>query len=32
MEIVPYLEEYFADRPDVVDRFRWKSVQERLSG
>lgn len=31
MEIVPYLEEYFSDRRDVVDRFRWQSVRERLS-
>ncbi len=32
MEIVPYLEEYFSDRRDVVERFRWPSVRERFSG
>jgi len=30
LEIVPYLEEYFADRPDEVERFRWPNVQARL--
>jgi 5-methylcytosine-specific restriction enzyme B len=32
LEIVPYLEEYFADRPEVVRQFEWKEVRERLSG
>lgn len=26
MEIEPYLEEYFFDRHDVVDRFRWTRI------
>jgi MoxR-like ATPase len=30
MEIVPYLEEFFYDRPEVVDDFRWERVQGRL--
>jgi hypothetical protein len=32
MEIVPYLEEYFFDRPEQVDAFRWEQVQSRLVG
>jgi len=30
MEIEPYLEEYFFDQPDKVDRFRWNHVSERI--
>jgi hypothetical protein len=30
MEIVPYLEEYFFDQPDLVGRFRWEAVRQRL--
>ena len=30
MEIEPYLEEYFFDRPEEVDAFRWEQVQQRL--
>ena len=26
MEIEPYLEEYFFDRPDVVDEYRWERI------
>jgi MoxR-like ATPase len=26
-EIEPYLEEYFFDKPDVVDQFRWEAVR-----
>jgi 5-methylcytosine-specific restriction protein B len=31
MEIEPYLEEYFFDRPNAVDTFRWESVEQELS-
>lgn len=27
MEIEPYLEEYFFDRPEVVDNFRWEKIR-----
>ncbi len=30
MEIEPYLEEYFFDRPDQVNSFRWAKVKESL--
>ena len=30
MEIEPYLEEYFFDRPEQVDAFRWERVKEKL--
>ena len=30
MEIEPYLEEYFFDRPDTVDNFRWGEVGKHL--
>jgi 5-methylcytosine-specific restriction protein B len=30
MEIEPYLEEFFFDRPEDVDPFRWEQVQARL--
>lgn len=30
MEIEPYLEEYFFDRRDVVDQFRWDRVRARM--
>ncbi len=30
MEIEPYLEEYFFDRPDTVNDFRWPRVKEKL--
>ena len=30
MEIEPYLEEYFFDRPEEVDTFRWKEVRKQL--
>lgn len=30
MEIEPYLEEYFFDQPDKVDRFRWDHVSDRI--
>lgn len=29
MEIEPYLEEYFFDRPSKVEPFQWKSVQQK---
>lgn len=32
MEIEPYLEEYFFDRPANVDQFRWAKVRERILG
>lgn len=31
MEIEPYLEEFFFDDSDVVDRFRWAKVAEEIS-
>ncbi len=31
MEIEPYLEEYFFDQPDKVDRFRWDRVRESIN-
>ncbi|MCA9758701.1 MAG: AAA family ATPase [Candidatus Eisenbacteria bacterium] len=30
MEIHPYLEEYFFDRPDRLEKFSWNSVRERF--
>jgi len=30
MEIEPYLEEYFFDRPEDVDALRWERVREQL--
>jgi 5-methylcytosine-specific restriction protein B len=30
MEIEPYLEEYFFDRPEVFERFRWPQIATRL--
>ena len=30
MEIEPYLEEYFFDRPAVVDSFSWARIRDRL--
>jgi 5-methylcytosine-specific restriction protein B len=30
MEIEPYLEEFFFDDPDTVDRFRWARIAEEL--
>lgn len=30
LEIEPYLEEYFFDRPDQVDSFRWETLQTQL--
>ena len=30
MEIEPYLEEFFFDKPDTVTRFRWEAVGERF--
>jgi hypothetical protein len=33
LEIEPYLEEYFFDRPDRVDAFRWANIRDKvLSG
>ena len=32
MEIEPYLEEYFADRPDQVDELRWEKVGQGILG
>jgi 5-methylcytosine-specific restriction protein B len=32
MEIEPYLEEYFFDRPDKVKSFRWAQIEPRLWG
>ena len=29
-EIEPYLEEYFFDKPDVVDQFRWEVIRGSL--
>ena len=31
MEIVPYLEEYFFDRPAVVDEYRWERIGGTLN-
>ena len=31
MEIEPYLEEYFFDQRDKIDRFRWNRVRDRVS-
>lgn len=30
MEIEPYLEEYFFDRREIVERYRWQKVREKL--
>lgn len=30
MEIEPYLEEYFFDRPDAVNSFRWAQIEGKL--
>ncbi|GIV76220.1 MAG: hypothetical protein KatS3mg050_0614 [Litorilinea sp.] len=30
LEVEPYLEEYFFDRPDRVDEFRWSRVRREL--
>jgi 5-methylcytosine-specific restriction protein B len=30
MEIEPYLEEYFFDRPQTVDQFRWQNISQDL--
>ncbi|MEO1271381.1 MAG: AAA family ATPase, partial [Myxococcota bacterium] len=30
MEIEPYLEEYFFDQPDKLERFRWESVASQI--
>ena len=29
-EILPYLEEYFFDRREVLDKFRWNSIESRI--
>ncbi len=31
MEIEPYLEEYFFDRPDKVKQFCWEAIQAQLN-
>jgi hypothetical protein len=31
MEIVPYLEEYFFDRPAVVDEYHWERIGGALN-
>jgi 5-methylcytosine-specific restriction protein B len=31
MEIEPYLEEYFFDRPQVIETFRWENIKQELS-
>jgi 5-methylcytosine-specific restriction protein B len=31
MEIEPYLEEYFFDRPEAIDQFRWQTISQDLS-
>jgi len=31
MEIEPYLEEYFFDQSDQVDKFRWEKVKDKIS-
>ncbi|HUP21645.1 MAG TPA: AAA family ATPase [Thermoanaerobaculia bacterium] len=31
MEVLPYLEEYFFDQRDKVDRFRWEAVRGKLA-
>lgn len=32
MEIEPYLEEFFFDRPDVLETFRWEAVKQWIVG
>ncbi|MBN2543839.1 AAA family ATPase [bacterium] len=32
MEIVPYLEEYFFDNPEVVSEFKWDKIRENIIG
>ncbi len=32
MEIEPYLEEYFFDRPDQVELFRWSKINAEIPG
>ena len=31
MEIEPYLEEYFFDQPELVERFRWQQISRLLT-
>ena len=31
MEIEPYLEEYFFDQNDKVDKYRWKNIQDKIA-
>lgn len=31
MEIEPYLEEYFFDRPQAVETFRWENIKQEVS-
>ena len=31
MEIEPYLEEYFFDQSEKVDKFRWERIQSQLT-
>jgi 5-methylcytosine-specific restriction protein B len=30
MEIEPYLEEYFFDRRDQIDSFRWEKIEQEI--
>ena len=30
MEIEPYLEEFFFDRPDTVDEYRWEKIADTV--
>lgn len=30
MEIEPYLEEYFDDRLEQVDKFRWHKIEQKI--
>jgi 5-methylcytosine-specific restriction protein B len=32
MEIEPYLEEYFFDRPQAIETFRWDNIRKELEG
>jgi len=32
MEIEPYLDEYFADQPEMAKKFAWEQIRGRLPG
>jgi len=32
LEILPYLEEYFFDRPEIAEKYSWKNVAKEITG